>query len=81
MGLAACASTVASDIGGSQACRADAAATLIGEPAPDDATIQRRTGSASVRRLAPGDPTTRDYRAERITVTVADGRVITASCG
>lgn len=81
LGLAACASTGTTDASGSQTCRAKAAAALIGKPAPDDATIQRRTRSASVRRLAPGDAATRDFRLERITLTIADGRIVAASCG
>ena len=39
------------------------------------------TGGTIVRRIAPGDPTTKDYRIERVTVMVADGRVVSASCG
>lgn len=63
------------------ACRPEAAAALVGRPAPDDAAIRRGTGSTLVRRIAPGDATTKDYRIERVTVTVADGRVVAAFCG
>ncbi|EGI55664.1 hypothetical protein SUS17_1409 [Sphingomonas sp. S17] len=48
---------------------------------PDDSTILRRTGGTTVRRIAPGDPTTKDYRIDRITVTIADNRVVAAACG
>jgi hypothetical protein len=79
--LGACASTGTHDRADDAACRADAATALVGKAVPDGPTILRRTGSATVRRIAPGDMTTEDYRAERVTVTVADGRVIAASCG
>jgi len=79
--LSACASTGMGDHARAATCRADAAAALIGQAAPDDAAIRRRTGSATVRRLAPGDGATKDYREERVTVTIDNGRVIAASCG
>lgn len=81
--LAACATTNAG--AGTQAvsatCKADAAGALVGKVAPDDAAILGRTGGTTVRRIAPGDPTTRDYRVERVTVTIAEGRIVAASCG
>jgi len=79
--LGACASTGTNDRARTGLCRPDAAAALVGQTAPSDTDILRRTGSAVVRRLAPGDPMTRDYRQERVTVIVADGRVVSASCG
>jgi hypothetical protein len=79
--LGACASTVTTGPAEAALCRADAASALVGKAAPDDATILHHTGSAIVRRLAPGDGATKDYRQERVTVTIADGRVIAASCG
>jgi hypothetical protein len=81
LGLGACASAGSVDHAGAATCNADAAATLVGQGAPDDASILRRTGGTIVRRIAPGDPTTRDYRIERVTVTVAEDRVVAASCG
>ena len=82
LGLSACASTgTTTDQAGPTQCQADAAAALVGQTAPDDATIRRQTGSALVRRIAPGDPTTKDYRIDRVTVTVSEGRVVAASCG
>lgn len=81
LGLGACAATGAADRGQTVACKADAAATLAGQAAPDDAAILKRTGGTIVRRIAPGDPTTRDYRIERVTVTIADGRIVAATCG
>jgi hypothetical protein len=79
--LGACASTGSMTGSGAATCRAEAASTLVGKVAPDDATILRRTGGTIVRRIAPGDPTTRDYRVERVTVTIAEGKVVEASCG
>jgi len=81
LGLGACAAIGAADRGQTAACKADAAATLAGQAAPDDAAILKRTGGTIVRRIAPGDPTTRDYRIERVTVTIADGRIVSATCG
>ncbi|MEG3093446.1 I78 family peptidase inhibitor [Sphingomonas sp. PB1R3] len=62
-------------------CNPKAAANLVGQVAPDDAVILRRTHSSIIRRLPPGDAMTKDYRVERITVTVADGRIVSSSCG
>jgi hypothetical protein len=81
LSMSACASTGITERAGAATCNADAAATLVGRAAPDDATILRRTGGTIVRRIAPGDMTTKDYRIERVTVTVADGRVVAALCG
>ena len=80
-GLGACATTGTPAHADAATCRAAAAAELVGQAAPDDATILRRTGGTMVRRLAPGDMRTQDYREERVTVTIAEGRVIAASCG
>lgn len=80
-GLGACATTGARDHAGAPTCRAPAATKLIGQVAPDDAKILARTGGTMVRRLAPGDMSTKDYREERVTVTIADDRVVAASCG
>jgi hypothetical protein len=81
LALGACASTGTALRDGAASCNADAAATLVGQVAPDDRTILRRTGGKIVRRIAPGDPTTRDFRVERVTVTVTKRRVVSASCG
>jgi hypothetical protein len=79
-GLGACASISTIEPGRSL-CRPAAAAALVGKAAPDDATIRHTTGSTIVRRIAPGDATTKDFREERVTVTIAEGQVIAASCG
>ncbi|RSU45754.1 hypothetical protein BRX43_17725 [Sphingomonas sp. S-NIH.Pt15_0812] len=78
--LGACASTGTAEPGRAT-CRPASAAALVGKIAPDDATIMHGTGSTIVRRIAPGDATTKDFREERVTVTIANGRVIAASCG
>jgi len=80
-GLGACASTGSAGPARAAICRPAAAAALVGQAAPDDAAILRRTRSTIVRRIAPGDATTKDFRQERITVTVDQGRVVAASCG
>jgi hypothetical protein len=79
--LSACASTGTSDRSRASTCQPDAAMRLVGQLAPDNEAILRRTHSTIIRRLAPGDATTKDYREERVTVTVAEGRIVSASCG
>ena len=78
--LGACATTGTTEPGRT-VCRPAAAATLVGKAAPDDAAILRTTESSIVRRIAPGDATTKDFREERVTVTIANGQVVAASCG
>ncbi|RYF22245.1 MAG: hypothetical protein EOO77_04500 [Oxalobacteraceae bacterium] len=80
VGLGACASTGTPEPRRS-VCRPAGAALLVGRGAPDDATILHGTGSAIVRRIAPGDVATTEYRGERVTVTIAEGQVVAASCG
>ncbi|RYE99247.1 MAG: hypothetical protein EOO77_35835 [Oxalobacteraceae bacterium] len=79
--LGACATTGTTEPGRTVCRPAAAAATLVGKAAPDDAAILRTTGSSIVRRIAPGDATTKDFREERVTVTIANGQVVAASCG
>jgi hypothetical protein len=81
LGVSACASSGAGGRIAAATCTVGSAAALVGKVAPDDATILGRTGGTIVRRIAPGDMTTKDYRVERVTITVDDGRVIAASCG
>lgn len=78
--LGACASTSSGGHARS-GCHTSAAAALVGKTAPDDATILRTAGGSIVRRIAPGDMTTKDFREERVTVTIDNGRVVAASCG
>jgi hypothetical protein len=79
--LSACASTSAGDHARASACRPGTALALVGRVAPDNAAILYRTHSKIIRRIAPGDAITMDFREERITVTVSEGRIISASCG
>jgi hypothetical protein len=79
-GLGACATTGTTEPR-RKVCRPAAAATMVGKAAPDDAAILQATGSSIVRRIAPGDATTKDFREERVTVTIAEGQVVAASCG
>jgi hypothetical protein len=79
--LGACAAPLTGARGDAATCRAEAASALVGRPAPDDAAILRRTGGTTVRRMAPGDMATQDYRPDRVTVRIDDGRVVAASCG
>ncbi|MEH3099690.1 I78 family peptidase inhibitor [Sphingomonas adhaesiva] len=79
--LAGCATGGRADQAAAGTCRPNAARTLVGQAVPNDAEILRRTGSTTVRRLAPGDMATKDYRIERVTVTVDGGKVVSASCG
>ncbi|MGQ4275407.1 I78 family peptidase inhibitor [Terrihabitans sp. B22-R8] len=67
---------------GAKTCQREAAAALVGQAAGSDADILRQTGAAIVRRIAPGDMVTQDFRTDRVTVTVDPaGRVTAASCG
>ena len=65
-----------------RACRPDGAAKLVGQAAPDDAHIQARTGADLIRRIAPGDAVTHDFRENRITLAIdRAGKVVQAACG
>lgn len=64
-------------------CRPAAAKALAGRARLSDAEAMRLTGAATVRRIAPGDAVTMDFRRERVTVETdpASGRVVRAVCG
>lgn len=81
VGLGACVSDGTGAHGRGSICRPAAAAALVGQAAPDDAAILHRTHSTIIRRLAPGDVATTDFRPTRVTVTVDQGRIVVASCG
>lgn len=85
--LAAC-TTTAQDASAPQGdpvarmCRPEAAAKFVGQAAPDDAQIQQRTGAELIRRIAPGDAVTHDFRENRITLAIdTAGKVVQADCG
>ncbi|RZF66396.1 hypothetical protein EWE75_00585 [Sphingomonas populi] len=63
-------------------CQPEAASKLVGHAAPDDAQVKQRTGASTIRRIAPGDMVTHDFRVERITLAIDPaGKVVQAPCG
>ena len=63
-------------------CRSEAAAARIGQAAPDDTQLKQRTGAELIRRIAPGDAVTHDFRENRVTIAIDPaGKVVEASCG
>ena len=79
--LAAC-STTAREAPVASKCRSDAAVMLVGHAAPDDLQVKQRTGAELIRRIAPGDPVTQDFRENRITLAIDPaGKVVQAVCG
>jgi len=81
-GLLAACSTTAQDTPAASLCRPDAAAMLVGHAAPDDAQVKQRTGAELIRRIAPGDQVTHDFRENRITLAIDPaGKVVQAVCG
>ena len=85
--LAACSATVQGspaiqDSPTSQLCRSEGAAALIGHAAPHDAQVKQSTGAELIRRIAPGDPVTHDFRENRVTIAIDPaGKVVQATCG
>ncbi len=86
--LSACAGQPAADppaaSPGQQACNADAASSLIGQPAtPANVEAARiKAGAASVRAYGLNDPVTLDYRFDRLNVVKdANGKIARISCG
>lgn len=81
-GLLTACSTTAREAPAASMCRSDAAAMLTGHAAPDDAQVKQRTGAELVRRIAPGDAVTHDFRENRITLAIDPaGKVVQAVCG
>ncbi|AYO54441.1 hemolysin [Acinetobacter wuhouensis] len=64
-------------------CVAAEAAKLVGQNDLSEAKIKQLTKATIVRKLAPNQPMTMDYRIERVTVTVdpATKKITNASCG
>lgn len=65
-------------------CKADAAQSLVGQPAtPTNVEAARiAAGAASVRVLGPTDPMTLDFRGDRLNVIKdAAGAIAKISCG
>jgi hypothetical protein len=81
-GLLTACSTPVQEIPAARICRPEAAAMLVGRVAPDDPEVKQRTGAELIRRIAPGDAVTHDFRENRITLAIDPaGKVVQASCG
>lgn len=81
-GLLTACSTPARDPPAANICRSGAAATLVGHAAPDDPQVKHGTGAELIRRIAPGDQITHDFRENRITLAIdPSGKVVQAVCG
>lgn len=67
----------------SKECLAEEAKVLVGQRGLTDAQIKQKTQSEIIRRIAPGQPVTMDYRANRITVTIdpVTKKITQANCG
>lgn len=57
------------------------AEALAGHAAPADADARAATGAVVVRRIRPGQAVTMEFSADRLTLEIADGRVVSARCG
>lgn len=84
--LAACAPAPIPERGSTagHACRQQAFEEFIGQVASSEvgAEMLRVSGARVIRWVQPGMRVTMDYRADRLTVRLADNnRIITASCG
>ncbi|MCO5056069.1 I78 family peptidase inhibitor [Thermomonas sp.] len=86
--LSACAGQPAADAPAAsptmQACNAEAASGLVGQPAtPTNVEAARlAAGAASVRALGPSDPMTLDFRGDRLNVIKdAAGAIAQVRCG
>lgn len=64
-------------------CVAEEAQKLVGQSGLTDDQIKQKTQSEIVRKVAPGQPMTMDYRTNRVTVTIdpASKKVTNATCG
>ena len=67
----------------SKECLAEQAKVLVGQIGLTDDQIKQKTQSEIIRRVAPGQPVTMDYRTNRITVTIdpVSKKITHASCG
>lgn len=64
-------------------CVAQEAQKLVGQSGLTDDQIKQKTQSEIVRKVAPGQPMTMDYRTNRVTVTIdpASKKITNATCG
>lgn len=83
LALAGCAANEGAPALASDACNAEAAQRLVGQPKPTDADAMRLTGATIVRQVGPADPVHDNLRHYRITIRTdpATGRVSSAICG
>lgn len=83
LAVAGCQSTASEPAGGPAACKRDAAEALAGKDRVTDDQAKQLTGASIVRQIAPGQPVTMDYRAERVTIETdpATGKIVRAACG
>ena len=67
----------------SKECLAEEAKVLVGQTGLTDDQIKQKTHSEIIRRVAPGQAVTMDYRTNRITVTIdpVSKKITHASCG
>jgi uncharacterized protein len=67
----------------SKQCEADAAKALVGQTLSSETQLKAKTQAGQVRILAPNQPATLDYRADRLTVVVdaKSQKIISANCG
>ncbi len=64
-------------------CVAEEAQKLVGQSGLTNDQIKQKTKSEIVRKVAPGQPMTMDYRTNRVTVTIdpATKKITQATCG
>src|SRR5690349_20525841 len=79
--LAASLTSIASAQDSRGNCSSEAAAKLADQLLPSVGELERLTGASIVRQIAPGDPVTMDFNERRLTVEVAGGKILRATCG
>lgn len=64
-------------------CKSQQATALIGQNMTTENELKQKTSATVIRVLAPNQPATMDYRAERLTVSVdpKTKQILAASCG
>ncbi|EHU3265101.1 I78 family peptidase inhibitor [Acinetobacter baumannii] len=64
-------------------CVSEEAQKLVGQSGLTDDQIKQKTKSEIVRKVAPGQPMTMDYRSNRVTVTIdpTSKKITQATCG
>lgn len=64
-------------------CKSAQATALIGQTMSTENDLKQKTNATVIRVLAPNQPATMDYRAERLTLSVdpKTQQILAASCG